>query len=795
MIPTMFNTYFRSAWRSIRKNKITSLINITGLSVGMTAAVLILLWVRNETSFDNYPDSDDIYRLTTRVPNTGWVWETTPLLLAPAIKTALPEIEKATRLYTNNLPVFSINGTLFYGKDCAYVDNDWFSIFHYRFDAGSATGFNENPFSIILSRSEAKKYFGNNNAVGQRIHIDSTDYTVSGVVPDAATNSSFQYKAFMPVSALLTNPQIRANDEQWDNDNYITFIKTKAGSHAGALAKKISAVRKQKAGGEHAAPTDMIALKDLHFDTEIQNSDFVHGNRHTVYIFSFLGFLLLLIACINYVNLTTAKASLRAKEVSIRKITGARRLDLFFQFIAESVLISVLSLSITLLLTQLCLPVFNELTGKIFTLPFRSAGLWKVLGTTLLAALVLNSIYPALLLSSFKPLQVFRGVTVLKVKDIVFRKSLVIMQFTISVVLITGTIIIYRQMHYIQKTDPGYNRSQIISFYLPAAAAGNADRPLLMQAIKQDLLSQSSIESVTTSNQPAVHIGSACTECADWQGHDTSYKPKIAQLSADADFQKTMQLQMKEGRWFRQDDAINHVFILNETAVRDFGMPGPAVGKTFIFKGDTGQIIGVVKDFTYKSMHEKMGPLVVFNRPGFRNQFAVRTNAGNAAAGLAAVQQTWKKLIPGIPLEYNFMDDTFNAMYKQDLQTSFLVFVFAGVAIFISALGLFSLAAFEAAHRTKEIGIRKVLGATVTGIMALLSKDFIKLVALAILFASPIAWWTMNRWLQDFAYRISISWWMFGMAGMFALLVALATISFQAVKAAMKNPAKSLRTE
>jgi len=761
----------------------------------MTASVLILLWVQNETSFDNYHgDKNRIYRLTTRLPQLSWVWETTPLLLADAVKNEVPGIEKVTRLSTNYQPVFNIKGNLFYGKGCAYVDNDWFSMFHYDFIQGNATAFNENPFSIILTASEAKKYFGSNNVVGQLIRIDTMNCKVSGVVADAPANSSFQYKSFMPISALLINPEIRANDEQWGNDNYITFIKIIQGSNPAAISRQITDVRKKKSGGDDLALMDMISLQNMHFESEITNSIFIYGNRNTVYIFSFLGFLLLLIACINYVNLTTAKASLRAKEVSIRKITGASRLNLFLQFVAESVVISVLSLFVTLILIQVCLPVFNQLTGRTFALPPGSAALWKVLTITLLSVLLLNSIYPALLLSSFKPLNVFRGNTVLKVKDSTFRKGLVVVQFTISVILIAGTIIIYRQMQFIQNNNPGYNRSQVISFVLPPTI-NQAERKSLMATIKQELLSQSSIETVATSNQPVVDIGSMCSECADWTGRDTSYKPKIVQLSADADFQKTMQLQMKEGRWFNDNTSAKEGFILNETAVKDFKLKEPVIGQQFIFRGDTSQVIGIVKDFYYKSMHEKMGPVVVFNDPQWRNNFVVRTGAKSAAAGLSTIRKIWKKYIPGTPLEYSFLDDTFNNLYKEDQQSSFLVLVFAVIAVVISALGLFSLAAFAAEQRTKEIGIRKVLGATVAGIATLLSKDFVKLVCIAILIASPIAWWAMNKWIQNFAYRINISWWIFLTAGFIAVMIALITVSFQAIKAAMANPVKSLRTE
>lgn len=792
----MLKNYFKTALRSLWKNKITSLINIAGLSIGMAAAVLIMLWVQNEMSFDNYhKDEKSIYRLTTKIPAYGLVLEHTPLLLAEAIKNEVPEIEKATRLYTSNWPVFNINGNLFYGKNCAYVDNEWFSIFYHDFTEGNASAFNDHPFTIILTASEAKKYFGSKNAIGQTIRIDSMNYRVRGVVADAPVNSSFQYKAFIPIAALLSNPRIRENDEQWDNANYITFIKATPGSNPGTIAKKITDVLKKKTNDGGTAPISLISLNDMHFETETQNSVFVHGNLNTVYVFSVLGFLLLLIACINYVNLTTAKASLRAKEVSIRKITGASRSNLFFQFIAESVLISLLSLFTTLLLVQLCLPAFNELTGRTFILPLTSPRLWQVLTITLFTALLLNSIYPALLLSSFKPLNVFRGVTVLKLKDTSFRKGLVVMQFAVSVMLIAGTIIIYSQMKFIQNTNPGYNRSQVLSFALPLTI-DREHRESLIQTMKQELLSQSSIENVATSNQPVVNIGSMCTECADWTGRDASHNPKIVQLSADVDFQKTMQLQMKEGHWFREDEGNSKQgFILNETAVKEFTLQKPVIGQHFIFKGDTGQVIGVVKDFAFRSMHKKMGPVVVFNNHEWRNHFVVRTAGKNVSLALAHVEKTWKKYVPESPFEYNFLDDTFNNLYKEDQQTSFLIFVFAIIAVVISALGLFSLAAFEAEKRTKEIGIRKVLGCTVAGITTLLSKDFVKLVCIAIIIASPIAWWLMSKWLQDFAYRIDISWWMFVIAGMIAIAIALFTVSIQAIKAAVAKPMKSLRTE
>jgi len=791
----MIKNYFKIAWRNLIKNKVVSSINIVGLATGMTAAVMILIWVQNEMNFDNYhPQAESIYRLTTKVDKGNWIWENTTLLLADAAKKEIPEIEKTARLNDYNSPVFNINGYLAYEKKCAFVDADWFSLFHYDFIKGNATSFGENLHSIIFTESTAKKYFGNHEALNANIRINSNNYTVTGIVADAPSNSSFQYNAFIPLASSLANKELRENDEQWGNANYITFVKLRPATNASVIGKKITAVL-QKNSGEKEMYISLISLKDMHFETELQSSSFVHGNKTTVYVFSALAFLLLLVACINYVNLTTAKATVRAKEVSIRKMIGANRKHLFYQFIIESILVSALSLAVTLLLIQLSLPVFNTLTGKLFVLPLTSINIWRIIGITLFVAFLLNSIYPALLLSSFKPLNVFRGFTVLKVKDSYFRKGLVIVQFTISVMLIASTIVIYRQMKFVQQTNPGYNREQVLSFPLPAGVE-NDKKELLMQAIKQDLLTQSSIQSVTLANQSIINIGSISTGSADWNGHDNTYNPKIAQLSTDADFQKTMQLQMKDGRWFVQGDiADRNNVVLNETAVNDLKIPAPVIGQRFTFKGRTGEIIGVVKDFHYKSMHDKTGPLIAFNDPQWYRFFMVRTSQGNASKAIQDVQTAWKKFLPGSPLEYNFLDDAFNDLYKEDQKVSFLIFVFAIIAIMISALGLFGLAAFTAEQRTREIGIRKVLGASISTIISLLSKDFLKLVGLSILIASPIAYWGMYNWIQNFAYRIDISLWMFVGAGGVAIIIALITVSFQAVKAAVANPVKSLRTE
>lgn len=791
----MFKNYFKTVWRNLLRNKMTSFINIGGLSIGMMAAVFIFMWVENELSFDRYhKDADNIYRITTNVKATGWIWETTPLLLAGAIKKEVPEVNLAARLYHGNMPVFNIQQKPLYDNKCAYIDASWFDIFHYEFLRGSAASFAEDPNSIILTAANAKKYFGNIDVIGTTIQVDSTDLVIKGIVRDPPANSSFQYSSFISLSNFLKDPSRRENDEQWGNANYLTFIKTTTNANPVSVEKKITSVFASLSGDKDVNLT-LSPLKQMHFDNTFENSVYAHSNRQTVYIFTLLAVLLLVIACINYVNLTTAKASLRAKEVSVRKIIGANKSQLFFQFIAEALLINFVALLVTILLVQLFLPLFNTVTNKAFTISIIDASVWKVIGITLTVAIGLTSLYPALTLSSFKPLNVFRGFTLLKVKDSYFRKGLVVIQFAISILLIAGTIVIYKQMQFIQQTNPGYNKSQLLTFYLPPDV--NQDtKGSLIAAIKQDLISKSVIQNVAVSNQRIFDVGSYSSGSADWNGRDSTFNPKIAQLSVDADYAKTMQLEMKEGRWFEQGNAADMKnVVLNETAINELDIPEPFIGQRFVWKGNEGQIIGIVRDFKYRSLHDKVGPLVAFANPNWFNVFMVRIAPKSVPQAIAEVQKTLRKFFPANPIDYSFIDEGFNQLYKTDRQTSQLIFVFALIAIFISSLGLFALATFTAAQRAKEIGIRKVLGATVVGISQLLTKSFMKLVLVAVIIACPVAWVAMDKWLQRFAYRIDIDLWIFLTAGSIALLIALATISFQAIRAAIANPVKSLRTE
>lgn len=794
----------KTAWRSLMKQKKMTFINLAGLSIGMTAAILILQWVQNELSYDNYhAGANHIYRITNHLevsPGDVWVWENSPLTYASSAQHDIPEIVSATNLMDASWSGISIirNNEIFKETSCAYVDSNWFSLFHYDLLKGSLSDFAANPFSMAMTRSMAKKYFGNNDPIGQVLRIDTLNFTIKAVLEDNPTNSSFQYGILMPLSAYLSNQQNIKNSQGWNNFNFMTFVKLQQTASLATVQKKLTTlILKNK--DKSKIKSTLTALPDIHFETDLQNSSLKHTDRKTVTIFSVLAILLLLTACINYVNLTTARASLRSKEVSIRKIVGAGKFQLFRQFMAESLLVSLLALGITILLSWLCLPFFNRLTDNHFNLSLTESGLWKVLLGTLAFTTILNGVYPALLLASFKPLHVLRGNAFLKFKDGYFRKALVVLQFSITIMLISGTIVIYRQLIFIQKSNSSYNKAQIMNVTVPwRALKGKTDeaKNSFMNTFKQDLLSLNMIQSVAVSDAGIINNTSMSSGGSDWAGRSKDFNPSIVRISTDADFPKMFHLELAQGRWYRDNDkADEHGFILNETAVNDLHIQKPVIGQWFVASGDSGTIIGVVKDFHYKSLHEKIGPMVMYNIPGWRYNIFIQVQPQQADKAIAAVKSLWRQRLPAFPYEYTFLDESFNKLYRDDTRIAQLILIFSLIAIFISALGLFGLAAFTAEKRTKEIGVRKVLGASIISIVRLLSSESLQLILLSSLIAFPVAWFAMSKWLNNFAYRVPLSIWFFAISAMMALLVALLTVGMQATRAAMVNPAKSLRTE
>jgi len=792
--------YLRTAARNAWKQRSTNAINITGLAAGMTAAILIFLWVGNELTYDNYhPGANRIHRVTAYITDAKWTWETAPFPLVAATRATVPEAEAVTAFQPATVIVTRHDDEFVTEQHSAYIDSAWFTIFHYDFIAGSARDFFSQPYSLILTRSKAKQYFGDKAPIGQTLRIQTTGYKVAAVVKDIPTNSSFPFDFLMPVDAIRNNPYQKDNFT-WGNFNWQVYIRLRPAAGATNVNKALTSLLHTNTTSEEDkhSTLSLIPLKEIHFETGLTfGSSIVHANRSTVTIFSVLGIFLLVIACINYVNLTTARASLRAKEVGIRKIVGAGKKSLFIQFVGESLLVSSLALLITIFIVTLALPAFRDLTDKSFANPFANAQTWQIIGLTLLAATALNGIYPALLLSGFKPLNVLRGSVNLKFKDVFLRKGLVVLQFTFSIILIIGTLIIQRQLSYIQNTNPSYNRSQVLAVTMPFIWSRSQQQQATLRAsIKNELRQHTGVTDVTFANSSVINLNSASSGGIDWEGHDSSFRPTIYHFKADPDFQKVLQLQMVQGRWFGDPQGIDrNNFVLNETAVKTLGLRQPVIGQRFIFQDDTGRIVGIVKDFHFASLHEKIKPLAIINDPRFNARLYIRTEPGQSTRVLAAVKALVKRYDNSKPLDYAFLDDQFNALYKADQKVSTLILVFSTIAIIISCLGLFALAAFTAQQRIKEIGIRKVLGATVPNIIALLSRDFVRLVILSIGIATPIAAYAMHKWLEDYAYHIALSAWFFLAAGALALLIAILTVSSQSLRAATANPAKSLRTD
>jgi ABC-type antimicrobial peptide transport system permease subunit len=801
----MIKTYLKTAWRNLLKHKAGSIINLSGLTIGMSAAVFIFLWVRNELSFDQYhPDADRIYRMRSVIAldkTQNWEWESSPYNLGDHAEKEIPEIQTLTRLLPNtyNPPVLRVNNDLVKEPAAVYVDGNWFDVFHYDFISGNAAAFKQHPFSLILTASTARKYFGKENAVGKYLHIDTLDYQVQAVVKDYPTNTSFPYNMFIPIAAKRANPKNVKNDDSWGNFNYLTFVKLKAGTNAQSVGPKLTGIMK-KNREEDNSTIKLVSLTDIHFETGLQSTQLAHSNRKVVNIFMVLGMVLLIIACMNYVNLTTARATIRLKEVSVRKIVGAGRRQLFLQFMLESAFISLLALLLTLLVVKLGLPLFNQVTEKEFTLSLLSPRLWGLLGTTFLASVLLTSIYPALLLSSFNPVAIFRGSGIFRVRTTALRKTLVVCQFTISIVLIVATIVIYRQMQFIQQQHDTYDRSQVMSFSLPWSELTKLQMPQrksLIQSVEQELRTQSNIQNVALLNGGSVlDYRSSSSGGSDWEGRAKDFEPAITFFASDTNLRKILNLKLVDGRWFTPGSKADEKnFILNETAIRELGIRKPVVGQRFVGQGDTGVIIGVVKDFYYKSIHQKIDPVVMKNDVYYASSYLVQTMPGKAGDAQKRAESIYKKFLPNAVFDYKFLDAEFDHLYREDRKTANLIWIFSLLAIFVSCLGLYGLAAFSAERRIKEISVRKVLGASVNSIVTLLSKEFVYLVIAALLVASPLAWWAMNKWLEDFAYRIDIQWWMFVLAGFIAILITLITVSFQAIKAALSNPVKNLRSE
>lgn len=814
----MITNYIKIAWRNLLKHKLYSAIKIGGFAFSIAACILITLYIIHETNYDKtYPDGDRIYRIVGAFNDNGKIAKGT-MFQAPmskAVKADFPEVEQVGRILPN---------TLFYGagsnqvttedspvsmyeEGFTYMDQELLDILQLPMVYGEAkTALNE-PNSIVVTKSKAEKYFAGENPIGKIIYLNGNEakpYTVKGVIDDFPSTSHLNAFSFL---LTLTDVEFYPGEqENWGATNYPTYLKLKENVDIRQFEKKLTnemlakywIPNMEKSGDKYASemyesvnlflqPINQIHLysSDISDYTQIQQ-----GDIKFVWLFGGIAAFILLIACINFINLSTAKSANRAKEVGLRKVVGSYRSSLIAQFLSESLLYSVLSFAIGLLLAWTFLPLFNMLSGKDLNFPWAQ---WQLFPLLLLAALIvglLAGLYPSFYLSGFKPIRVLKGEVSRGSKSPILRNGLVVFQFATSIMLIIGTLVINSQMNFILNKKIGFDKDQIMVLQGTNTLGGQ------IQTLKEEVQQLPQVKLASVGDYLPVRMGGVKRNGNPfWKEGKTKEEAAVSGQfwGVDENYLSTLGMKLVEGRNFSKDLATDsQSVIINQKLAKELGLKNPIGAR--ITNGTLFTVIGVVEDFNFESLKDEVEGLcmVLSNSP---TMLSIKISGPDMASAIQAISATWKKFSPDQAIRYTFLDEGYANMYDDVQRTGNIFNSFAVLAIFIACLGLFGLAAFTTEQRTKEIGIRKVLGATVNGIIQLLSKDFLKLVLVAIIIASPIAWWGMRQWLNDFAYRIDIEWWVFALAGLLALVIALLTVSWQAIKAAVANPVKSLRNE
>jgi putative ABC transport system permease protein len=769
-----------------------------GLTVGMTACFLIFLYVKFELSYDSFHSkADRTYRVVadiktpTEVINAGGpAWA-----VAPNARLDFPEIEQAVRVAGDDHVLIRKGDIKFEEENSMWADSEFFKVFDFKLIKGDPNTALRDPYSIVFTESAVKKYFGNEDPIGQTLLItgDAHPAKVTGVMKDIPENSQIKGDVILSMSTI-TREWNKDLDQQWDNYGAKAFFLLKPGTSAKALQSKFPAFL-EKRNGKEMKESQMYAtlflepVKDVYLYSTRNGSK--TGNINNVYIFSIVAVFILAIACINFINLTTARSVERAKEVGVRKVVGALQGQLARQFISESVIICLIAFVVTLGLSSLLLPLFNDLAGKVVSPGiFSNMSYILILFLSSIAIGLVAGLYPALVLSSFKPISVLKGRFSTGTRGILLRKGLVIAQFTISIALIISTIIVYNQMNYMRSQELGFNKDQV----MVVNTGNDPGKTAFNQALKDmpGIRSTSLSSSVPGGGNPGAY-----SEIENRNGD-----LQIANLDlyfVDFDFVPAYKIKILAGRPFSRDFMTDttQAMLLNEAAVKMFGYKSPqeAIGKRFKQWGREGKIVGVMKDFHFRSLQQPIKPLSMRIEVNGPELISVNMPAANLTSTIAAIESKWKQYIPNRPFSYFFLDEFFDKQYRTEERFGKLFLNFAALAIFISCLGLLGLASYSTIQRTREIGIRKVMGASVSNIVNLLSKEFLLLVLISFVIATPLSWYFMHTWLLDFAYRISIGWWVFALAGGLAVMIAIVTISFQAIKAAIANPVKSLRTE
>jgi len=804
----MLKSYFKTAWRSLWRQKVFSFINITGLGVGLSCCLLIVLFIRDELAFDKFhTHKGRIYRVLSEISKigekSGSVNITNGWPLGRFMKEKYPEVEEMVYMRQPQYPI-KHNGQYFF-ENIISADESLFRVFSFPLLKGNPKTALAQPNTLVLTEKMARKYFGSTEAVGQTLMLNDTlPFQVTGVVKDVPKQSHIQFDILVSFATFKANNPDFYENQGWFDLNMYNYVLLREGTDVAAFEKKVSGMAMQEAGKFYNGfGYDCKVLLQPFSDVYLQTAKIGNGlgpstNINYMYMLGVIAIFILLIACINFMNLATARSVKRAKEVGVRKVIGSSKGALVRQFLTESFLTCFLAFVLAIELAVLAIPYFNELSGKsIAFTDLLSTDLLLILLGLLVVVSILAGLYPAFVLANFRPIQVLKG-TFAGAGGVTLRQGLVVFQFAISCALILATVVVTRQLRYMQKQDLGFNKEQVlvIDAALTSFDPGNGK----YRALKQALAAHATVKSVAA--------GLAVPGRSGWGGQLVIPEGKLKEqmlsveyLAADEDFVQTLGLQLLAGRSFSADFRSDKgsALLLNEAAVKemDFGTPAQAIGKHIDSPSGfpKGIVVGVVKDYHQHGLQEKIRPVVFDFNPSVFQTYAIRMQPSNVPATLAHVQKVCDQFFNGYKADYFFLDEDFARQYQQETRLAKIFATFSCLSIFIACLGLFGLVAFTTVQRTKEIGIRKVLGASVSNIMVLLAKDFMKLVMLANVIAWPLAWWGMNKWLQDFAYRTQISWWIFALTGGVALLITLFTVGMQAFKAAAANPVHALKNE
>lgn len=788
----MFKNYFKIAYRNALRHKAFALINLFGLTIGMTCSILILLWVRNELSYDNFhTHADRVYRITCQVES--FKAAINPAGMPWGLKAQMPVIKNVARITQPNTWFMEVKDQKFVESRAFYVDSTFFEVFSFPLLRGDPKTVLLNPSGILVTESIAKKYFGNEDPIGKTIKKDEADVvTVTGLLADAPPNSHFQYDVVMPMSAISKRDNDLINNV-WDNFDFYSYLQLDNSfipleASLKSLEGEIDGIYKARVPklnvNFHLQP-----LTDIHLHSNYSIDVPGHGNIQYVKIFFIVALFILAVACINFMNLATARSARRAREVGLRKVVGAERGQLIAQFLSESILISFSALALSILAVFLLLPVFNDISGKSLSIGILEGNIFGLLMGIALATGLISGLYPALYLSGFQPVKVLKGNIRSLGKNVNFRNALVVIQFVVSIVLLAGTAVVYKQLNFIKDRNLGFEKDNLLYMHMVGAMWNKQD------ALKSELKRNPLTSEFTIVSELPINLTSGTVD-VKWEGKNPQDQPVIISMDVNEDFIDVFRMKILAGRGFsRTFKSDTHNLVINETAMKLMGMTiDNAVGKTIAWDEKPRTVVGVVQDFNFKPIQQPIEPLVLrLNRWG--GSVIVRTNPESTKATIAALEKISLELNPQFPFTYNFLDQDLDNLYKGEEKMGVLFNLFSILGIFISCLGLFGLSAFMAEQRTKEIGVRKVLGASVFNIVVLLGSNYTRLVAIAIVLSIPIAWFTTNSWLNSFAYRIEINGWIFIFAAGLAVAIAWLTVSFETIKAAVVNPISSLRSD